>query len=176
MLLRLFGKIKLEGNLMKIIQKQHLNVVFAIISLMAMTSCTINRRTDSIVAGFFSGNNSYNETITCYLKVNKISKDVFDSRDGLNVIKDEVKGGYYELTFSYIDEQKEQYNYNFKNLKDAYDGAAGTPISYKDDNNCWFSPHTSMNSKDLEMKDCYYSVHLKNSNLEIYAYLYYSEE
>ncbi len=140
---------------------------FLIMSLL-LVSC-INRRTNYFIPGFFTGPNVRDDTQLCYLNVEEITEDVFQDANGINVIHDLVADKFYSLEFYIITSESEKITVDFINFKDAYDGATGTPISYKDDNHSWIRPYTSYLA-DGEVE--YYSVHIEKDNINVFTYLY----
>ncbi len=147
--------------------------------VLMLSSCTVNKRTNVIVPGIFYGIDTSNESISCILKVESISESDFKMVNGTNVIQDQINNEkYFSIEFNVYDDKGNKENYTFLNLKDAYDGDIGTPISYVDDQGFWLNPITSENNKVLSYADCYYNIHIINSkiNLEIFTYLYAMED
>lgn len=135
-----------------------------------ISSClmTGNKRQNAIVSGEFLGSDTYDEAISLCLKVEKIDEEMFSESKGINVVEDEVGGGYYSVALTYIDDANEETRYAYINLKDAYNGATGTPIIYRDDNESSLYPITNAGVAP------YYSVHIfdRENDRELYAYLY----
>lgn len=109
-------------------------------------------RTNTIVAGEYWGEDSYNEGVSAYLKVEAIEEEVYKEANGVNVMKDEVAGGYYAVTFTYTDVSGVTHSYDFVNLADAYKWAIGTKISYRDDNHTWLTPIPTSMGTSFPMK------------------------
>lgn len=151
--------------------------LFSTFSLLASCSSlfSTNHRTNRIVAGEYWGTCSYNEGVSTYLKLEEIEEEAYQAANGINVVKDEVGGGYYSLQFAFVDESGSEMHYDYVNLKDAYDGATGTPIAYRDENGSWFYPITDPDTKaSWNYTDPYCSVHIfdEKNDIEIYSYLY----
>ncbi len=139
---------------------------FLIMSLL-LVSC-INRRTNYFIPGFFTGSNECDDSQLCYLNVEEITEDVFQGSNGINVIHDLVADKFYSLEFYIITGESEKITIDFINFKDAFDGATGTHISYKDDNHSWITPYTNLSSSEEK----YYAVNVKKDNLDVFTYLY----
>ena len=132
-----------------------------------LTSCNIfsTKRTNFIVPGSFEGIDEKGKTKLFHMDIEQISYEIYNSARGLNVIEDLVNGGYYKISlWSLLENGEKDIDYNFVNLKDAYNGEADAPISYKDDNYSWFTPFTVQNNKPLAFKDCYYSTEFYDAN------------
>lgn len=148
-------------------------IALFIVLMIPLSSCfNTNRRINYFIPGCFIGYNEYNNTQTCYFNVEEITKNSFQEANGVNVIHDLVSNKFYSLEFYVIDHESNQYTIDFINLKDAYNGAKGTPIAYKDDNQNWITPFAGMVS---EKEANYYSIHITNEDFEIYTYLSLNE-
>lgn len=138
---------------------------------LSLTSCA-SKRTNIIIHGHYFGVYSENQSISCDLFIEQISKNDYLSSNGKNVIEDSINNNCFSLelivNFSKDDTQKIE----FLNFKDAYDGAEGTPISYVDDNHYWFTPYTTLNNEILPQRECYYSIHFKIRDLNLFVYFY----
>ena len=146
---------------------------FTSLFFLLLTSCTTNLRTNEIVEGDFFGIDSNDESKKCVLKVNSISEKDFIDAKGKNVIKDEITLDFYSINFYVSSEINDYVQYDFLNLKDAHNGAKDTPISYVDDHRYFITPFTTLDNKPLPYSDCYYSVHIHNSDgINIFSYLY----
>lgn len=149
--------------------------VFVISPLLA--SCIFsytNKRTNEIVAGEYWGTVSSDESIVTYLKLEEIEQEVFEKAQGVNVIKDEVGGGYYSIVYTNTDSSGDESSYDFVNLKDAYDGSRGTLISYVDENGAWFTPFTGSYALPYPAKIGYYAISIPDEYKSIVSggYLY----
>lgn len=150
--------------------------LFSVFSLLSSCSWlfSTNHRTNRIVAGEYWGPCDCKEGISTYLKIEEINQETFENAKGINVVKDEVGGGYYSIIFAYTDASGAEKHYDYVNLKDAYNGATGTPISYRDENNSWFYPITDRDREDSwNYEDPYCSVHIfdEKNNIEIGGFL-----
>lgn len=145
------------------------------VSILSLVSCT-SKRNNIIVSGYYFGVDSQNSLISCELSINQISKDDFLVADGVNVVEDEINGNFYLLNCLVRLANNEVQKINFLNLKDAYDGAKGAPISYVDDNNYWLTPFTSENNETLPVSECYYSVNIDINDFKLSAYLHFMED
>lgn len=150
------------------------------LGIITMTSCfnIINRRINIIVEGAFVGKDEYHENTLCYLTISKIDETEYNSANGINVIQDAINFNYFRIGFYTVDEFTNRTDYSFCNLKDAFNGATGTYISYKDDNNYWFTPFTTMNSSMRPIEECQYCVHITNEEhkKEVYSNLTYVDK
>lgn len=150
---------------------------FKVLSVLAifvliLSSCTTNKRTNVIVPGLYYSYGIDDENdIDYYLAIEQITKSEYLNANGQNVIKDAISNNYYSVNFEKHSNDDIE-NVPFTNLKDAYDGAEGTPVSYVDDNGYWLTPFTSENGRTLSYLNSYYSVHIKNSTFELITYLY----
>ena len=144
------------------------------ILISSLTSC-MNWRTDIIIEGYYSGTEYFDGLISCDLYVKPISKNEYLNGNGRNVIKDAINGNYFSLEFLIHFSEEETVQFDFINLKDAFDGATGTRISYVDDNNTWFKPRTTINGEiaPISIRNCYVEVH---SDFEFGAFLYAVED
>jgi len=155
--------------------KKYISLIMLLL-IPSLMSC-VNHRNNYFVEGHFQGINSYAENETYFLNVNTISKKKYESSSGINVVQDLVNPGYYSLDFYYFNSENEKISYDFVNLRDAYNGATGTNISYVDDNEIWLSPFSTDNDRHEDNYDfCYYSVHISKSVKDIYVYLFICEE
>ena len=142
---------------------------------LGLSSCfpVVSKRTNYIIAGEFSGVDSYDERISCSLSITSITKEQFEAANGVNVIEDLVKKVYFKLEFSYTLLEKTE-TIDFLNFADAYKGATDIPVSYLDENGIWFTPHTVLNSEESE--NPYYSIHTgKRYSIELFVYLFNKE-
>ena len=97
--------------------------------------------------------------------ISEITKEEFLSCNGLNVIEDLVKEGFYKIDlYSLLENGEKNEAFDLLNLKDAYKGATDTEISYVDDNNSWFTPFTTENFKPIEYKKCEYFIQKQRIN------------
>ncbi len=147
------------------------------VSLMSLRLCSnVTKRTNFIVPGIFIGTNEYedgtNKEEYC-LKIAKISEDVYAGSNGKNVIKDEVRSGYYSIVFFKVGVKDEPTYFDFFNFKDAYNGATGTPICYVDDNGWRLVPFTN-NYQDDEQPT--YMISMTKNEPKIFSYCYLKEE
>lgn len=149
--------------------KKHLKILFLLPFLIALSSCLYPyNRTNTIFSGYFEGTNLYNNKEVCSLKVEKITKNEFASSNGVDVILDEIKGGYYKLNFTLKSENNEISSYHFQNLRDSSNGKTEDIIRYKGINNSWFTPGDSKLNENY-----YYVVEFYLSNIYIHTKLYY---
>ena len=77
------------------------------------------------------------------------------------------------MEFYVIDKDSNKYTFDFINFKDAFNGATGTLIAYKDENRTWLTPFTT--GREGWAGGDYCSVHITNVEPEIYTYLYLKE-
>ena len=141
-----------------------------IISILSLTSC-MNWRTDIIIEGYYSGIDENHDSVPCDLYIKPISKNEYINGKGRNVIKDAINGNYFSLEFFIHFSEEDVVQFDFLNLRDAFDGATGTRISYVDDNRTWFTPQTTLNSKVLPKSECRYVVEIYG-DFELGFYLY----
>ena len=93
------------------------------------------------------------------MEIKKISENEYFEAKGINVVRDLVKEGFYQISlFSKKNEEEEITNYAFYNLKDAFNGEKGTRMFYEDDYKSCFRPFTTSNNKPLEREKCFYDV------------------
>ena len=75
--------------------------IFILPCLIVSATCgcckNVNRRTNYIVPGIFLGNDEKNPTMKIKMVISEISKEEYLSYDGLNVIEDLVKEGFYKI-------------------------------------------------------------------------------
>lgn len=128
-----------------------------ILPLLLLSSCIHygTLRTNYIEAGVYIGPDLTN-TYACTLVVTSITKAEYNEADGVNVVRDVVKDGYYRLSFSAVSES-ETITYDFLSLEDPYNGAPKTFAAYRDINHSWFEPYdpnfsSSRKSKEEHMK------------------------
>ena len=153
--------------------KKTWKIALFIVLMIPLSSCfNTNRRINYFISGFFIGYNENNNTQTCYFNVEEITKNSFQEANGVNVIHDLVSNKFYSLEFYVIDHESNQYTIDFINLKDAYNGAKGTPIAYQDEHQNWIIPFGGMVS---EKEENYYNIHITNKDFEIYTYLFLNE-
>lgn len=144
------------------------SITFAVLLLNGCFRPDINRRTNPTLVGEYTGKNAYDETQCCRLTVTEISESEYQEAERIDVVKNLVLEGYYFLEFYISHPDKEDERLHFYNLRDAYNGATAISVSYKDDNETWFTPHTDVNGVEP-----YYSVHFsEHTPNEIYAYVY----
>ena len=144
------------------------------ILFLGLSSCfpIVSKRTNYIIAGEFSGVDGYDERISCSLSITSITKEQFETANGVNVIEDLVKKAYFKLEFSYTLLEKTE-TIDFLNFADAYKGATGIPVCYKDQNGFYFEPHTVLNSQESE--NPYYSIQTDNTHEQkLFVHLYES--
>lgn len=143
--------------------------------VLILSSCTTNKRTNVIVPGLYYSYGIDDENdIDYYLAIEQITKSEYLNANGQNVIKDAISNNYYSVNFEKHSNDDIE-NVPFTNLKDAYDGAEGTPISYVDDNGYWLIPFTSENGKIVSYSNSYYAIHIVDLNFELFVYLYAME-
>ena len=131
--------------------------IFVLVSALSLflTSCEIwhgwgtrNRKIDYMFECFFKlkqGDKSY------FLKVSEISKNEYDTSNGVNVVDDFVyrkKDPKYYLIQFYSSPDDNPYSdivcsYNFINLEEASPDVKAEPICYKDCNDNLFSPKSA---------------------------------
>lgn len=149
------------------------------LALISLCSCTdINKRINYFVPGFFSGYNEYDNTQLCYLNITEITEESFQNSNGRNVINDLVSNKFYSIEFYVTDNDSNKIVIDFSYLEDAFDGATGTRISYKDQNNNWITPFTTdeRDYRDDNDKAESYSIHITDKDFEVFSYLYLMEE
>lgn len=143
--------------------------------VLILSSCTTNKRTNVIVPGLYYSYSIDDENdIDYYLAIEQITKSEYLNANGQNVIKDAISNNYYSVNFEKHSNDDIE-NVPFTNLKDAYYGAEGTPISYVDDNGYWLIPFTSENGKIVSYSNSYYAIHIVDLNFESFVYLYAME-
>ena len=147
---------------------------FLAILLLSLTSCS-TKRTNIIIDGHYIGVDSKKQSVTCDLFIEQISENDYLTSNGKNVIKDAINDNCFSLKLIVNFSKSDIQQIDFLHFKDAYDGANGTPISYVDNNNCWLTPHTSLNNKLLPKEECYYSINLNVSGFELFVYLFAAE-
>lgn len=138
-------------------KKTRLFTLLSIFPLLLLSSC-INYgtlRTNYIEAGVFKGPD-LTDAYMCTLTVTAISKKDYIKANGVNVVKDAVREGYYLLSFVAISEN-ETITYDFISLEDPFDGSPKTFAHYRDANGSWFDPYdpnfsSSNRSKEEHMK------------------------
>ncbi len=108
------------------------------------------------------------------MNVDEIDKDQYDKAGGVNVVQDLVSLKYYSLEFYATLQNGTKKPYELKGFSDAYKGAAGTKISYVDENNIWLQPCVEYDQNSISTDKCCYSIHTAKpkDNFEIYTYLY----
>ena len=156
-------------------RKTRLVSLFPLILLLCSCYFTpLSKRINYFIPGLFTGYNDYDNTQSCFLNITEITKDSFKSSNGKNVIHDLVADKFYSLEFYVIDKDANKYTFDFINFKDAFNGATGTLIAYKDENGTWLKPFTTGREGWADVGD-YCSVHITNVEPEIYTYLYLKE-
>ena len=100
----------------------------------------------------------------------------FLNANGKNVIRDAINDKCYSLEFYVNLSENDVKQVDFLNLRDAYNNASGTPISYVDDNNYWLTPFTSENNETLPVSRCYYSVNINIGDFKLSAYLHFMDD
>ncbi len=151
--------------------------IFIMIFTLSFLSSCVNKRINYIEAGAFVGTNEEDPSEKFYLNVTEITENDYLNANGLNVIEDQVRDGFYRIEFYTINLENEKTVYNFYNLRDAYNGATGTPIAYEDDNDSWFKPQGF--KSEYENGEMNYSIHFKikeNPKEYIYVYLFKTDE
>ena len=109
------------------------------------------KRTNEIIPGYFEGYNfngeetnfeheDYEYNIFCTLTVTEISETDFIGYNSINTIYDPIGEKYYYIKFTSKKEDEDIVTYEFKNLKDAFNGDKNSPIAYCDENNNWVIP------------------------------------
>lgn len=141
------------------------------ISILSLTSCS-SKRTNIIISGHYRGVDEKTRSVACDLLIGQISENDYLTLKGKNVIQDAINNNYFSLRFTVSFPESDTRQIDFLNFKDAFGGATGTPISYKDDNGCWLTPQTSLNNVILPYEKCYYAIHINIDDLELYAYVY----
>lgn len=154
--------------------KKLISFFVASIAICLLSSC-VSKRNNVIVAGYYYGVDSRDSTISCELFISEISEDDFLNANGINVVEDGINGIFYSLNCIVRLPNNDVKYVDFIDLKDAHDGATGTPISYVDDNDNWLTPSTSMNGEPLSNQECYYSIDLNSYDFDLFAYLYFQE-
>lgn len=134
------------------------------------------KRNNVIVEGYYSGVDAQNSLISCEISISRISKNELLNANGINVLEDGINGEFYSLNCVVMLPNNKTQIINFINLKDAYNGAKGTPISYVDDNYNYITPHTSLNKEILPSQKCYYAINLNSYDFYLFAYLYFVED
>ena len=122
-----------------------------VLVIFLLASCVIptySKRTNKMIPGYFEGygttkenenGEEYNEFFGT-LTVKEITEEEFNEAKGKNTVYDEVGEKYYYIEFSYKGSNEETVNVEFKNMRDAYNGAIYQPIDYCDDNGNWIKP------------------------------------
>lgn len=159
--------------------KTHMKfVVLPLLLLPTLASCITNyasKRTNPIVPGEYWGDDEYSDKgeFSIYLKIEEIDESSFNEADGINVMQDEVGGGYYSIVLTFTDSSGTETQYNWINIRD-YSDTHDFPVSYLDDNRTWLTPMTSINRDVLPYEKCSYSVHVtgEKTDYEFYSYLY----
>lgn len=154
---------------------KELIIALLTIPTLALTSCT-SKRNNIIIGGHFYGLCLENKEISCDFFIEQISEDTFLNANGKNVIRDAINDKCYSLEFYVNLSEKSIKQVDFLNLRDAYNNATGTPISYVDDNNFWLIPFTSENNETLPVSRCYYSVDINIDDFQLSAYLHFIED
>lgn len=104
-------------------------------SIFCLASCVlnlhINRRVNYIVPGEFYGDEMRDESILCKLIIEPITEEEYKEANGLNVVQDVIREGYYSLLFTATYESGETKSFDFINLKDDNPGVPACPALYK---------------------------------------------
>ena len=145
------------------------------IATLTLTSCT-SKRNNIIISGHFYGLSLENKEISCAFFIEQISEYTFLNANGKNVIRDAINEKCYSLEFYVNLSENDVKQVDFLNLRDAYNNASGTPISYVDDNNYWLTPFTSENNETLPVSRCYYSVNINIGDFKLSAYLHFMDD
>lgn len=144
------------------------NVFFVIMLCLCLISC-VNKRTNSMLCGDFFGTNEYHPHENYHLQVHEITETEFIHANGVDVMEDLVKKGFYKLDFySILETNQRAETFHFYNLKDANKGSKSMPICYVDDNHSTFTP------VGHEKENPIYTIHIPSSiaSFEIYTNLY----
>ncbi len=128
------------------------NISFISVSLVTLLTLGFckgpNRKTNYFVPGNYVGTNKDDETDIYYLRVESITEEAYKNYNGVNVVEDVVKSGYYYLNLYQLDDLNNKKETTFTNLKD-YTKTLARPVIYKDENRYWVWPyyHQSTNEK-----------------------------
>lgn len=136
-------------------------IVFPVACALIYSSCSCSNdiRKDYIIDGVFEGIDYINNESIFHMEIKKISENEYFEAKGINVVRDLVKEGFYQISlFSKKNKEEEITNYTFYNLKDAFNGEKVTRMFYEDDYKSCFRPFTTSNNKPLEREKCFYDV------------------
>ena len=123
-------------------------IVMLFVCLFSITGCFVNRKTNSIISGVFSGTTENDNNIVYYLEVEEIDKNTYENEWPINVTKDlSTKNKYYRFNFYWCDKEKNINKYVFENLKDKITNTKAIPIEYIDMNNNSIIPSSTKYSK-----------------------------
>jgi len=146
------------------------NVSFITVSLATLLSLALckgpNRKTNYFVPGNYVGANEKNEEDIYYLRVESITEEAYIEFNGINVVEDIAKGGYYYLDLYKLDESNNKIVTTFINLED-YNVTTAMPIKYADKNGNSIRPHNFESPSHVA-----YSVTINNEGKEIFIYFH----
>lgn len=140
----------------------------------------IDRRTNAIVAGLYSGETTRGDPSTCYLRLSEVDEETYEDSDGVGIFQDYVTENYFSFEFWSIDESGERTDYVFYDFY-VFPNSRAVPVDYcgyVGDQEFSFSPLTDTSDGLLPPEDCSYALHIvgTDEDPELYVYLYWTED
>lgn len=141
----------------------------------------IDRRTNAIVAGLYSGETTRGDPSTCYLRLTEVDEEAYEDSDGVGIFQDYVTKSFFSFAFWSIDESGERTDHVFYDFY-VFPNSPGVMVGYRGyvgNQDFWFTPLTDLyDSKPTAPEDCYYDLHIvgTDEDPELYVYLYWTED
>lgn len=134
----------------------------SLVTLLSLGLCKgPNRKTNYFIPGYYVGANQKDEKDIYYLRVSSITEEAYKGYNGVNVIEDIAKGGYYYLDLYQLDESNNKVVTTFIDLKDS--NVTNTmPVRYTDKNGNSIRPENIGVSGEIPS----YTVILKQEEAE----------
>jgi len=139
--------------------------IFLLSVVFSISGCYhVNRRTNYLFECDFS---KEQDGITYFLKVERISKETYESAKGLNVINDALYRDHYFSFNFYSWNREEKTQYDFFNLRDPHPKVTSQPIIYIDDSYNGCMPDTDYyNTIEFNYIVDFGEVHLRIGGIE----------
>ena len=138
----------------------------AIASTVLSACTTFNHRNNYFIEGSFYCVSPESD-VGCTLIVTRIDKETFDSRNGTNVVFDDVIFEYFALELSITLSEETVIVYNFVGLT-PISKSKDWPVSYMDNNKALISPHVT--SSNINKSRPVYSIELHRNQIEGYDF------
>ena len=126
--------------------------------VLCLSSCVVNHRNNYIIPGYYEGVDMCNETTSCFLTIKSITEEEYNVANGVDVVKDLINPGFYQLECYVQKAREERIKLSFFNLKDAKNGLKAEPIEYRDDNDSIFA--TQPSTQPSEKNKAYFKYFL----------------